>query len=73
MAQRNYKNNEDMSLYIESDNDSDHKFVEYPDIGNLTGSLDILSPAALNEVTDTVLSALSEQDSSPLASKEEIL
>ena len=72
MAQRNCKN-EDMSLYVESDNDSEQQFAEYPDIGDLTGSLDVLSPAALNEVTDTVLSALSEQDSSPLASKEEIL
>ena len=73
MAKRNYQINEEMSLYAESDNDSEQQFTEYPEIGDLSGSLDVLSPAALNEVTDTVLSALSEQDSSPLASKEDIL
>ena len=72
MAKRNYLNQEDTSLYAESDHESDNQLAEYPDLGDLMGSLNGLSPEALNEVTETVLSALSEQDS-PLASKEEVL
>ena len=72
MAKRNCPTQGEISLYAGSDSDTDSPLIEYPDLGDLTGSLNCLSPDALDEVTETVFLALSEQDS-PVATKDEVL
>ena len=72
MAKRNCPTEGEISLYADSDSDIDSLLIEYPDLGDLTGSLNCLSPDALDEVTETVFSALSEQDSA-VATKDEVL
>ena len=72
MAKRNCPTQGEISLYADSESDTDRPLIEYPDLGDLTGILNCLSPDVLDEVTETVFSALSEQDS-PVATKDEVL
>ena len=72
MAKRNCPTQGEIFLYTDSDSNKDSPLIEYPDQGDLTGSLNCLSPDVLDEVTETVFSVLSEQDS-PVATKDEVL